>query len=186
MPAVAPSDRFGGAFWRRVSPENALCGDVDLMRVDERTDEAVYAAHASELVRFAAGLVGPDDAPDVVVEAFVRVVRSDVWVHAVDRRSLWLRSVVNESKSWLRSKARRVAREHRSEPLPKRSVEPDEPDEEVWKALSSLSVQQRAVIVCAYWLDLDPARTAELLGVSEGSVRKQLARARARLKEELE
>jgi RNA polymerase sigma factor (sigma-70 family) len=69
--------------------------------------------------------------------------------------------------------------------LPRRAVEPDEPDEEVWKALSSLSIQQRAVIVCAYWLDLDPARTAELLGVSEGSVRKQLARARAHLKEEL-
>jgi hypothetical protein len=33
------------------------------MEVDERSDETVYADHASELVRFATGLVGIDDAP---------------------------------------------------------------------------------------------------------------------------
>jgi RNA polymerase sigma-70 factor (ECF subfamily) len=155
------------------------------MGVDDRTDENVYVAHASELVRFAAGLVGPDDAPDVVVEAFVRITRSDVWAHAVNRRSLWVRAVVNESKSWLRSESRRRARERRSESIPSGINEVAEADAEVWNALASLSVQQRAVVVCTYWLDLDAASTAELLEVSEGTVRKQLARARARLKGEL-
>jgi RNA polymerase sigma factor (sigma-70 family) len=41
------------------------------------------------------------------------------------------------------------------------------------------------VVVLTYWMDLTPAAIAELLEVSEGSVRKQLARARARMKEAL-
>lgn len=50
------------------------------MEVDERSDEAVYEAHAAELVRFATGLVGVDDAPDIVADAFVRVTQAPVWV----------------------------------------------------------------------------------------------------------
>jgi RNA polymerase sigma factor (sigma-70 family) len=52
-------------------------------------------------------------------------------------------------------------------------------------ALDLLPLQQRAVVVLTYWLDLDPASVAQVLGVSDGTVRKQLARARARLKEAL-
>ena len=56
---------------------------------------------------------------------------------------------------------------------------------EILDAVHLLSVQQRAVIVLTYWDDLKPASIAELLGVSEGSVKRQLARARSRLKETL-
>lgn len=52
-------------------------------------------------------------------------------------------------------------------------------------ALDVLSLQQRAVIVLTYWQDLSPAQIADLLDTSEGTVRKQLARARARLREVL-
>ncbi|MGH9224089.1 MAG: sigma factor-like helix-turn-helix DNA-binding protein, partial [Acidimicrobiales bacterium] len=53
------------------------------------------------------------------------------------------------------------------------------------QAVAALSVRQRAVIVLTYWLDLHPAGIATLLRVSEGSVRRHLARARARLREVL-
>lgn len=52
-------------------------------------------------------------------------------------------------------------------------------------AVDGLSAQQRAVIVLTYWQDLEPKAVAELLGVSEGTVRKQLARARQKLRGEL-
>ena len=155
------------------------------MEVDERTDESVYEAHAAELVRFATGLVGVDDAPDVVVEAFVRVIRSPVWAEARDRRALWLRAVVFESRSMVRSSARRRERERR---VAVPALAPDESsvvDTNVVDALDRLSVQQRAVVMLTYWMDLTPSSIAELLEVSEGSVRKQLARARARMKEAL-
>jgi RNA polymerase sigma-70 factor (ECF subfamily) len=156
------------------------------MGVDDRSNEAVYEAHAGELVRFATGLVGVDDAPDVVADAFLRVTRSPVWTEARDRRVIWLRAVVYESRSMVRSSARRRERERRvAVPAMAESGDREGNDRGIADALDQLPVQQRAVVVLTYWMDLTPAAIAELLEVSEGSVRKQLARARARMKEAL-
>jgi RNA polymerase sigma factor (sigma-70 family) len=57
---------------------------------------------------------------------------------------------------------------------------------EVAMAVSNLSPQQRAVVFLTYWNDLDNRTVAQLLGVSEGTVRKQLGRARERLRRVLE
>jgi RNA polymerase sigma factor (sigma-70 family) len=54
---------------------------------------------------------------------------------------------------------------------------------EVLAAVSRLSVKQRAVIVLTYWEDLDPATISAYLAISEGSVKRHLARGRSRLKE---
>jgi RNA polymerase sigma-70 factor (ECF subfamily) len=156
------------------------------MGVDDRSNEAVYEAHAGELVQFATGLVGVDDAPDVVVDAFLRVTRSPVWTEARDRRVVWLRAVVYESRSMVRSSVRRRERERRvAVPAMAESGDRQGNDLVIADALDQLPVQQRAVVVLTYWMDLTPAAIAELLEVSEGSVRKQLARARARMKEAL-
>lgn len=56
---------------------------------------------------------------------------------------------------------------------------------EVLTAVFTLSVQQRAVIVLTYWEDLTPASIATLMDISEGSVKRHLARGRSRLKEAL-
>jgi RNA polymerase sigma factor (sigma-70 family) len=50
------------------------------------------------------------------------------------------------------------------------------------RALQQLSPQQRAVVYLTYWDDLTPTQIAELLDVGEGTVRKQLARAREHLR----
>jgi len=47
-------------------------------------------------------------------------------------------------------------------------------------------MQQRAVIHLTYWEDLTPSVVATRLGVSEGTVRRQLARARDRLRKVLD
>ncbi|MCP4228214.1 MAG: RNA polymerase sigma factor [Actinomycetia bacterium] len=155
--------------------------------MDTRSIETIYGAHAQEMVRFAAGLVGPDDAPDVAVDAFVRLVGSSVWNEARDRRALWYRAITFEARSWKRSAARRRIRETAvvSQGGVISAARPD-PDEQVIDALDRLSPQQRAIIMLTYWADLDPGSVAERLGVSEGSVRKQLARARKKLKGELD
>lgn len=151
--------------------------------MDGRSDEAVYAAHVHELVRFATGLVGPDDAADVVVESFVRLVRAPAWNEATDRRALWFRAVLFQAKTWSRSAARRRSRET-AHALATQQVAPDTdvPDTSVLDALDALSPQQRAIVFLTYWHDLDPPGVAELLGISDGSVRKQLARARKTLR----
>jgi DNA-directed RNA polymerase specialized sigma24 family protein len=154
------------------------------MSVDLRPDEVVYEAHARELVRFAAGLVGPADAADVVADAFVRVVASPVWTEARDRRALWFRAVTFEARSLQRSAMRRRAREASVAAADTNSISPGPMlgDERVQDALDVLSVQQRAAVVLTYWQDLGPGDVAKLLGVTEGSVRKQLARARKKLR----
>ncbi|MEM7342021.1 MAG: RNA polymerase sigma factor [Actinomycetota bacterium] len=153
--------------------------------MDDRSDEAVYAAYGVELVRFAAGLVGPDDAPDVVVEAFLRVGRSPAWTQARDKRALWYRAVVFEARSLHRSTARRQVRERRvATTVPPAAVDTWR-DDRVSEALGVLSPQQRAVVMLTYWADLDPPGVGSLLGISAGAVKKQLARARRKLKGEL-
>lgn len=52
---------------------------------------------------------------------------------------------------------------------------------DVARALAQLSVRQRQVTVLRYWLDLDLATIARVLGVSEGTVKTQLSRARSHL-----
>jgi RNA polymerase sigma factor (sigma-70 family) len=169
-----------------LSPGEAIGDDSMPMTVDVRSDAAVYAAHAPEMVRFATGLVGPSDAPDVVADAFVRLSAAPVWDAALDRRALWYRAVLFEARSFQRSTARRRDREVRvAVGSSSTSVEAEPVDPAVWQALDALSPQQRAVVFLSYWDDLDPAAVARLLDVSEGAVRKQLARAREKLRKVL-
>lgn len=140
----------------------------------------VYRRHADELVRYATALVGPADAPDVVVDAVVAAFRSPAWSKVDNQRAYLYRAVLNRSLSVRRSDARRVARELRvagSEP-----VAAGESSLDAQRALAGLSPQQRAVVYLTYWEDLTPAQIAALLEVSEGTVRKQLARAREQLR----
>ena len=163
-----------------VSPGWGVGDDLGLMVVESRTDADVYAAYADELVRFATGLVGPADAQDVVAEAVIRVMSSPVWEEANNRRALLYRAVWFEARSLQRSAARRRAREVLA--VGREVVDPPEPRPDVWRAVSVLSPQQRAVVFLTYWEDLNPRSIAEVLEISEGTVRRHLARARRRLK----
>lgn len=148
------------------------------------SDAEIYARYAPELVRFARGLVGPDDAPDVVAEAVTQLMYSPVWPKARNHRALLYRAVLYQAQSWQRSKHRRAARESTS--VPPGAWEVPDFDPAVGAAIAALSPQQRAVTFLTYWEDLTPSTIAVLLDVSEGSVRKQLARARRRLRKVLE
>lgn len=58
-------------------------------------------------------------------------------------------------------------------------------DERLVAALRALPPRQRAVVVLRYVEDLDVVRTANLLGVSEGTVKSQASRGLATLRERL-
>lgn len=145
--------------------------------------EELYAKHAEALTRFATGLVGPSDAADVVSDAVLRCLASDRWLEVRDPRPYLYRAVLNQARQSHRGALRRTAREARV--APPTAVEPPEVRPEVLEAVARLSLRQRAVIVLTYWEDLEPAQVAIRLQIGEGSVRRHLARARARLREEL-
>jgi RNA polymerase sigma-70 factor (ECF subfamily) len=103
----------------------------------------------------------------------------------VNVRALLFRAVHNRAVDHHRATTRRRSREalfdsQREAAIPWGSAV------DARAALAVLSVQQRAVVFLAYWCDLGTGDIAGVLGVSEGTVRKQLARARARLREVLD
>jgi RNA polymerase sigma factor (sigma-70 family) len=154
----------------------------------EDTDDAeLYERLAPELIRFATALVGRADAPDVLSGAVVKVLASPGWRAVANRRAYLYRSVFNEAQTWLRRAGQRPILEAtavRAARLDRWELPTLRPD--VRMAVAALSVRQRAVIVLTYWADLDSRSVAERLGISEGSVRRHLARARARLREVLD
>lgn len=147
------------------------------------SDAEVYEKYASELVRFATGLVGPDDAPDVVADAFVSVLGSRSWETVDEPKAYLYRAVLNEVRMRHRSTMRRRAREMRTARR-EASFDP-EIRPEILGAMSVLSTKQRAAVVLTYWADLKPDEVAARLGVSEGTVRRHLTRARSKLREVL-
>lgn len=148
------------------------------------SDADIYAANAHRLVVLAAALAGPSKADDVVSAAVLRAMTSPAWAAVTDHGAYLTRAVVNEVRSAHRRDLRREARERHTAQRDRVGASP-EPVPEVLAALSTLPLQQRAAVFLTYWADMTPAEVANQLEISEGSVRKQLARARARLRKEL-
>lgn len=149
----------------------------------DESDADAYVKYADELTRFATGLIGPSDAEDIVVNAYVRCVTSRRWSGIENRRAYLYRAVLNEARSTQRASIRRHLRERAS--ARREAIEVNTPRSEVLEAVKSLSLRQRSVIFLTYWSDLDPGAIGKLLDISDGAVRRHLARARARLKEVL-
>ena len=143
---------------------------------------AWYAGEAERLTRFAAFVAGPDRAADAVQDAMVRALRAKTAI--VDRRAFVNRLVINEAR-------RSATRDQRRTEIEGRVVwltpgNEDDPRPELHAAVRALSLRQRAVVYLTYWEDLSPALVAHRLGCGEGTVRRQLARARARLRRSLD
>jgi len=154
------------------------------MRDGRPDDEALYRRYAPELYRYATMLVGRDDAPDVVTDAVVAAFASPAWASVANHRAYLYRAVLNTASSHQRRAASRRTRERRVASGVIHGDPPSSLDAE--RALVGLSPQQRAIVYLAYWDDLTAPQIADLLGVGEGTVRKQLARARQRLRSVLD
>jgi RNA polymerase sigma-70 factor (ECF subfamily) len=139
-----------------------------------------YEKHGDELVRFATGLVGPDDAADAVSSAIVGVIRSGRWDEVRNERAYLYTSVLNEVRATHRRTMRRRAAEALAAEVGP-SVLP-EVRPEVLEAVGRLTVRQRAVVFLAFWDDLTPSEIARRLGLSPSTVYRTLERAERRLR----
>jgi RNA polymerase sigma-70 factor (ECF subfamily) len=145
-------------------------------------DEEVYRRYSTELTRYATGLVGPFDAPDVVTDACLKAFGSRSWPEVIDRRAYLYRTVLTVATDHHRRTLARRLREMKAAP---RERVPDfaELDFEVLDAVGRLSVQQRAAVFLTYWEDLPVDVVGQRMGVSSGTVKRHRARARKRLGE---
>ena len=122
------------------------------------------------------------DAEDVFQEVFLRYFRHEEKFHTDEYRKAWLlRCTLNRCKSLLSSPWRR-----RTVPLETASQVGVEDDyREVYSAVLSLPEKYRAVIHLHYFEGLSVAEMAAMLDVPEGTVKSQLSRGRALLRDML-
>ena len=103
----------------------------------------------------------------------------------MDHPDMYIRRImVNQlSNIW-----RRRIREIVTAVLPDRAWHDDafEDRDELWAALRRLPVRMRAVLVLRYWEDRSEQETAQILGVSAGTVKSHASRGLARLRELVE
>ena len=120
------------------------------------------------------------DAEDVFQEVFLRYFRHEEKFQSDEHRKAWLiRCTVNRAKSLATSPWRR-----RTVPLETAEEVGVEDDyREVYSAVLSLPGKYRAVIHLHYFEGLSVAEMAQMLQVPEGTVKSQLSRGRALLRE---
>jgi RNA polymerase sigma-70 factor (sigma-E family) len=165
----------------RTGPSGRLAHPNDLL-------EALFSEHYGGFCRLAALLL--DDASaaeEVVQEAFLRTFSSWWRVRQPERAQFYVRAaVVNLCRSRLRRRNSEEAgnRASWSDPVEGR----DEAAEDavvVLDAVRALPRRQRETVVLRYYADLSERDVATALGCSVGTVKSQLARARATLAKRL-
>lgn len=156
--------------------------------MERAEDSEIYEKNASDLIRYATVLVGPDQAPDVVSTVIVRLLRRRSLSDLDDARAYLFRAVLNESRSWKRAKRSqqlilgRFFDRPDPEQLETAIAERVTAAEAVWR----LPPRLRAAAYLVYWLDLSLAEAARLLGVSTGTIKRYVHEVRERIREELQ
>ncbi|MFF1280276.1 SigE family RNA polymerase sigma factor [Streptomyces sp. NPDC058299] len=145
------------------------------------------------LLRAARSLTAnPCDAEDLLQTALAKTYLA--WERIEDQRALdgyVRRALLNTRTSQWRK--RRVD-EFACEELPEPDHAPggEDPAERqalrdaMWRAVMKLPARQRAMVVLRYYEDLSEAQTAEVLGVSVGTVKSAVSRALGKLREDAE
>ncbi len=163
---------------------------------DTRAFSVLVERHQRAAVRLAQALSGlPADAEDIAQEAFVKGYRSLHRFRAGAPFRPWLLTIVaNEARNRRRATGRRghyelTLVEDRSQRVdvssPEVATEVDARRAQLLTAVAGLPTRQRDVVACRYLLELSEAETAEVLGVSAGTVKSHLARALDRLRQEV-
>ncbi|HSG79822.1 MAG TPA: sigma-70 family RNA polymerase sigma factor [Acidimicrobiia bacterium] len=161
-------------------------------RGDRRAFELLVRRHQDAVYSLAVRLVGPDLAPDVAQEAFVRAWRGLARFRGDARFSTWLhRITVNTAWTHRRRSARHQAQPIEdvyadSRPGPAAAAEAVELRRNLRLAIGMLSEANRIVLVLRDVEGWSTGEVAEHLGLTKTTVKVRLHRARARVRELLE
>jgi RNA polymerase sigma-70 factor (ECF subfamily) len=186
-----------------MQPSQGGAGDRDFMARLAAGDREALAPlmerHYRRMYRIALSyLRQPDDALDVVQEAFVRAFQSaSRWDGSAEAGPWLARITVNLAiDRWRRNRRRAQTftplggSDHAAaladlSPSPDRRVQGREAGERVAAALRRLPERQRAVVVLRHYQDMSLEEIAGTLGMSLGTVKSSLHRALHRMREGL-
>ncbi|PZG89404.1 SigE family RNA polymerase sigma factor [Streptomyces sp. NTH33] len=154
---------------------------------------AYVRARQPVLLRTARSLTAnQSDAEDLLQTALAKTYTA--WERIEDHRALdgyVRRALLNTRTSqWRKRKVDEFACEELPEPDPV-ACAPDPAEQQVlrdamWRAIMKLPVRQRAMVVLRYYEDLSEVQTAEVLGVSVGTVKSAVSRALGKLRDDPE
>jgi RNA polymerase sigma-70 factor (sigma-E family) len=147
-------------------------------------------ARGPVLLRTARSLTAnPCDAEDLLQTALTKTYLA--WERIEDHRALdgyVRRALVNTRTSqWRKRRVDEFACDELPEPAPDEGPDPAEAQavrDAMWQAVLRLPARQRAMVVLRYYEDLSEVRTAEVLGVSVGTVKSAVSRALVKLRED--
>lgn len=152
------------------------------------TFSSYVRARGPVLLRTARSLTAnPADAEDLLQTALTKTYLA--WERIEDHRALdgyVRRALLNTRTSqWRKRRVDEFACEELPEPEPVCGPDPAEQQavrDALWRAVVKLPARQRAMVVLRYYEDLSEAQTAEVLGVSVGTVKSAVSRALAKLR----
>ncbi len=143
--------------------------------------EALWTAHYWSVTRTAYLITGDaEEAKDCAQEAFVRALQRWSKVRLLDRPESWVHKVATNLAI---SSTRR--RGFRRGPSPDAVTMPEPVDEDLRRAMLSLTADQRAVIALRFYLDWSIEDVATALGKAPGTVRAVTHQAMERLRASL-
>ena len=142
--------------------------------------------HAPELVRLAAGIVGPADAADVAQESLLAAWQQLPSLRDANAFPAWLRRIcINRCRNALRARGRRVVATTLTGLDPAAASDFRDPvhaREALDGAFEQLTVEQRALLTLHYGLGNSISETARTLGLREGTCKSRLHSALAVLR----
>ncbi|MGP3966604.1 SigE family RNA polymerase sigma factor [Streptomyces sp. 6N223] len=187
-PTTAPGSQAGPA----EAGKGSTGGSASQAAAQPPTFTAYVRERGPLLLRTARSLTAnPCDAEDLLQTALTKTYLA--WERIEDHRALdgyVRRALLNTRTSqWRKRRVDEYAVDELPEPEPR--PEPDAAEQQavrdaMWRAVRKLPVRQRAMVVLRYYEDLSEASTAEVLGVSVGTVKSAVSRALAKLREDAE
>src|SRR3954462_11537451 len=155
--------------------------------------DVLFRRHYAALLRLGVVMLGSREAAeDAVQDAFVALHRHRSALRDPEAAEAYLRSaVLNRCRSWVRRQVTQRA-ERPLVVIPEQQQSPEDTTvgrEEVGSLVAvmrTLARRQREVLACRYVLEMSVAETAELLEISEGSVKAHAHRGLQHLQQRIE
>ena len=147
-------------------------------KLDAAAFSEFVAVRSASLFRTAYLVMGDYQlAEDLVQESLIKVYAAWPRLDGIPQAEAYARkTIVTTSTSWRR---RRSFHERPAAVLPETATPdhgtPFDAQEELWRVVQSVPPRQRAAIVLRYCEDLSERQTAELMGCSVGTVKKQVS-----------
>jgi len=144
--------------------------------------DAVYRRELPAMIALATTMTGDREVgTDIAHEGMVRMYRDWTRISGLERPGAWLRRVViNLAIDAGRQRAREARAMHRLD-AQRDPVEAEPMSEPFWRAVRELPERQRAAVALHYLDDMSVAGIADVLGVTVGTIKTSLFKARRSL-----